>query len=151
MMFLVTQKRTRVFQPGHYDLQVKRSRAGLGLFTNSPIKKDACIIEYVGKVVPKEEWDSHMGKYLFEVSKRKVIDGSSRKNLARYINHDCKPNGKIRIFKERVYIMAKRNIKAGEELGYDYDKEYFDAYIKPFGCRCASCRAKGVVATKKKR
>lgn len=144
MILLVTQKRTRVFQPGTYDLQVKRSRAGLGLFTYSPIKKGACIIEYVGPDVPKAQWDSHMGKYLFEVSKRKVIDGSSRKNLARYINHSCKPNGAIRIFKERVYIMAKRNIKPGEELGYDYDKEYFDAYIKPLGCRCDSCRAKEV-------
>lgn len=147
MILLVTKKRTRVFCPGEYDLKVKRSSAGLGLFTNSPIKKGACVIEYVGPVVPKEKWDSHMGKYLFEVSKKKVIDGADRKNTARYINHSCKGNCEIRIFKERVYIMAKRNIKPGEELGYDYDKEYFDAYIKPFGCKCASCLAK---ETKKK-
>jgi hypothetical protein len=35
--------------------------------------------------------------------------------------------------------MAKRNIKAGEELNYDYDKDYWESYIKPKGCRCIKC------------
>jgi hypothetical protein len=35
--------------------------------------------------------------------------------------------------------MAKRAIIPDEELFYDYDTEYFDAHIKPKGCKCAKC------------
>jgi len=60
------------FTPGDFDLQVKRSVAGLGLFTYSPIKKGQCIIEYRGKVLTeKEEYESN-SKYLFEVTKKKT-------------------------------------------------------------------------------
>jgi uncharacterized protein len=30
----------------------------------------------------------------------------------------------------------------GEEITYDYGKDYFDLFIKDSGCRCAECRAK---------
>jgi SET domain-containing protein len=68
-----------------------------------------------------------------------TIDGAPRFNKARYINHSCRPNAEIDIYKHRVYVMAKRNIKAGEELAYDYDSDYFDEYIKPKGCKCLKC------------
>ncbi len=124
---------------GDFDLRVKRSRAGLGLYTLSPIKKGACIIEYKGKVLTKEEDDNSNSLYLFLVSKKKTIDGAARTNTARYINHSCRPNCEIMINKERVWVMAKRAIKAGEELSYDYDTDYFNDYIKPKGCKCLKC------------
>jgi SET domain-containing protein len=133
------KKRVSKFTPGQFDLNVKRSVAGLGLFTNSPIKKGACVIEYVGTILtPKQEEDSN-SLYLFDAGGGVTIDGAPRWNTARYINHSCRPNCEIDIYKHRVYVMAKRNIKPGEELTYDYDSDYFDAYIKPKGCRCAKC------------
>ena len=45
-----TKKRKSKFAIAAYDLVVKRSYAGLGLVTHSPIKKGACVIEYVGRV-----------------------------------------------------------------------------------------------------
>ena len=125
--------------PGGYALKVKRSKAGLGLYALENIPKGACIIEYVGPVYAGEEADELDNLYLFEISKNKYVDGSPRYNTARYINHSCRPNCEIEIHKERIFVMAKRNIKAGEELAYDYDKEYFEAYIKPKGCRCVKC------------
>lgn len=116
--------------------------AGLGLFTYSPIKKGQCVIEYRGKVLTeKEEYESN-SKYLFEVTKKKTIDGRPRWNKAGYINHSCRPNCEITIYKGQVWVMAKKNIQEGEELTYDYDTSYFDAYIKPYGCRCAKCSPK---------
>ncbi|MEK7068658.1 MAG: SET domain-containing protein [Patescibacteria group bacterium] len=127
------------YTPGGYELRVKRSLAGLGLYTMEPIKKGACIIEYTGVVLTKEEDDASNSSYLFLVSKHKTIDGSIRSNKARYINHSCRPNCEIDVYKGRVWVMAKRALKAGEELGYDYDNDYFEAYIKPKGCRCVKC------------
>lgn len=133
---------------GEVKYKVKRSSAGLGLFASEPIKKGTWIIEYVGKIITgkKEVEEYPANKYLFDVSKTRMIDGSARSNTARYINHSHKPNCEVEIFSGRVFIQAKKNIAAGEEFTYDYGKEYVDEYIKPHGCRCAPCKEK---ATKK--
>ena len=31
---------------------------------------------------------------------------------------------------------------SGEELTYDYGKEYFNEFIKPIGCKCVKCISK---------
>ncbi len=126
----------RKFTPGDFDLKVKRSLAGLGLFTLSDIPKGACIIEYKGKILSKKEEEDSNSLYLFDAGGGVTIDGAPRSNTARYINHSCRPNTEIDIYKHRVFVLAKRKIKAGEELGYDYDKEYWNEYIKPKGCKC---------------
>ncbi len=134
---------TGKFVPGPYKLVVHRGADGLGLFTNDPIKKGKCVIEYTGKMITDEQVEKiNSNKYLFEVCKNKTIDGAPRTNTARYINHSCRPNCEIEIRKDRVYVMAKKNIRVGEELSYDYDTDYFDEYIKPKGCRCADCVSK---------
>lgn len=111
----MTQKGGK-FIPDDYALAVKRSRTGLGLYTQVPIPRGKCIVEYTGRRVSKvEEYESN-SKYLFEISKTKTIDGRSKSNKARYINHSCRPNCEIEIRLERVYVFSKRNIKAGEKL-----------------------------------
>lgn len=127
------------FVPGDFKLKVRRTRAGLGLVTLCAIPKGACVIEYVGNLLTKEQEDDSNSLYLFDAGGGVTIDGSPRWNTARYINHSCRPNCEIEIYKHHVYVMAKRAIPMGEELNYDYDKEYFNAYIKPKGCRCLKC------------
>ena len=117
-------------------LRVKRSSAGLGLFATRPIKKGERIIEYFGREISKAEEYSSKSKYLFEVNSHKTIDGTTRENFARYINHSCKPNCEPNIVKGRVWIDAIKNIKIGEEISYDYGEEYVNEHIKPYGCRC---------------
>ena len=97
------------------------------------------MIEYFGPLLPNEEAEQNGGKYLFQIDKKWVIDGTLRKNIARYINHSCKPNCFAQIEGKRVRVYAKRNIKPKEELAYNYGKEYFDGVIKLMGCRCESC------------
>lgn len=127
----------------HPGLKVKKSDAGLGLFTTQPIKKGEFIIEYTGERISTDEADRRGGKYLFTVSDDLVFDGKGREHTARYINHSCRPNcyAEIDEDEEVVNIYAKRNIETGEELNYDYGKEYFNDHIKPYGCRCAKCSA----------
>jgi SET domain-containing protein len=121
-------------------VKIIRSYAGLGLAAKEPIKRGDFVIEYVGKILTTKEAENHLGKYLFEVNSKWTIDGATRTNTARYINHSCKPNCEVEIKKERVLIFAKRDIAVGEELSYDYGKEYVDEFIKPYGCRCGKCK-----------
>ena len=118
---------------------VRRTNTGLGLFALQPIAKGTRIIEYTGPLIPNEEVDKRRGRYFFGVNTKWTIDGSPRSNLARYINHSCKPNAEALISGRRVWIWSRKNIKPGEEIAYDYGKEYFDDIIRPIGCRCEKC------------
>ena len=130
----------RKYQPGDYDLTVKRSSAGLGLFANSAIPKGVCVVEYTGRMLTAAEEFTSRSKYLFAISSRRTLDGSARGNVARYINHSCRPNCEPIIRAGRVFIMSKRAIKPGEELCYHYGEDYYENLIKKIGCRCAKCR-----------
>ena len=126
--------------------RVGRSRTGLGLFATKPIKKGAKIVRYFGPLLDcrKKKHDAIENKYLFELNGRWTIDGSVRKNIARYINHACKPNAEsdVSARKRKVVIRAIKNIEPGEEINYDYGTDYFKAYLKPIGCKCAACEKK---------
>jgi SET domain-containing protein len=127
------------YKPGDFALRVGRSRTGLGLYAEGDIPKGACIIEYVGPVLTREQELKSRSKYLFEVNSRKTIDGAPRWNTARYINHSCRPNCEPNIYKGRVFIHARRRIKPGEELAYNYGKNYFNEYLKDI-CACPKCK-----------
>ena len=79
---------------------------------------------------------------MFEVNSRWTIDGSNRRNLARYFNHSCRPNAESDVKGHKVIIVARKKIKPGEEITYDYGKDYFDIFLKPIGCKCEKCREK---------
>lgn len=115
---------------------------GFGLKTLTPFKKGDFVIEYVGIKRLNKEIEEHTGKYLFEIDKTYTIDGSPRWNTARYINHSCRPNCEVEINKGKIEIMAIKKIAIGDELTYDYGKEYFDEFIKPIGCKCIKCLKK---------
>ena len=125
------------------DFVVKRTKTGLGLFAIKPIPKGKRIIEYFGPFISNEEVERSNGKYFFEVNTKWAIDGSLRKNVARYINHSCRPNAEAFVSdRRRVWIWSRKNIKPGEEITYDYGKEYFEGIIEPIGCRCDKCAQK---------
>src|SRR5882672_12340297 len=98
---------------------VRRTNTGLGLFAVRPIARGKRIIEYKGPLVSNEEADRRGGKYFFGVDKKSSIDGVARSNVARYINHSCKPNAEALISGRRVWIWSRKKIKAGDEIVYD--------------------------------
>lgn len=120
-------------------VKVKRSSAGLGLFATVAIKKGKTIIEYIGERIPASVGDKRENRYIFNVSSHIDIDGSPRYNTARYINHSCLPNCEAINRRGRVFIVARKNIKAGKELHYDYGKSYFEGLIGADKCLCEKC------------
>ena len=123
-------------------LVVRRTAAGLGLFTLKDIPAGKRIIEYTGPLVTAEEVARRRGKYFFEVDEKYAVDGSPRSNTARYINHSCRPNAEAFVTGRRVWVWSKLGIEAGDEITLDYGEAYFDDYIRPKGCQCAACRAR---------
>jgi uncharacterized protein len=123
-------------------LRIGRSKTGLGLFACVAIKKGQFIIRYNGRKLTTEQADRLDNRYLFEVNARWTIDGSNRRNRARYINHACRPNAEVYFIKHVIKIRAIKNIKPGDEITYHYGRDYFDSFIKGVGCRCRACAKK---------
>lgn len=127
--------------PAHHFkvVKVKRGLAGLGLFAGEDIKKGEMIVEYIGNILNKEEADKKVtSQYLFEITRNKTIDGTPRWNTARYANHSCDGNAESDVKKGRVFVIAAKNIKEGEEITYDYGEEFVEEHIAPYGCNCTA-------------
>ena len=125
--------------------RVGRSKTGFGLFAAKLIKRGSFIAHYTGRKIRTAEADELANKYLFEINSRWTIDGSGRRNVARYINHSCRPNAETDVKKHKIVVTAIRTIQPGDEITYNYGRNYFNAYIKDKGCRCAACHQKRMV------
>jgi len=121
---------------------IGRSKTGFGLFASKPFRKREYIATYRGRRIPNDEADrleARGSRYMFEINSRWTIDGSTRANKARYVNHSCRPNAEAVGRGRGIVYVARKRIKPGDEITVDYGKNYFDAYIKKSGCRCEKC------------
>lgn len=126
--------------PFFVPFRIGRAHTGLGLFATMPIKRGTWLLEYTGPLLTDAEAKRREDKgarYLFEINRRWTVDGSPRSNIARYANHACKPNLEVEIVKKRILLRTIRHIEPGDELTYNYGREYLDNYI-PL-CKCAHC------------
>jgi uncharacterized protein len=106
----------------------RRSKVhGAGVFALEPINKNRRIIDYAGELVRNSESEAREERYLaegciwvFRVNRMWSRDAAVGGNLARFINHSCKPNCWIEIVGPTIWIRAARAIRKGEELTYDY-------------------------------
>ncbi|MGC2169927.1 MAG: SET domain-containing protein-lysine N-methyltransferase [Candidatus Sulfotelmatobacter sp.] len=126
-------------------LVVRPSRIhSAGVFTTTPVRKGARIVEYAGPRITPEEanrlYDGAPRTYLFGLEDGKtIIDGEG---LGAYLNHSCDPNCEIDEIKQRAWIFALRDIAAGEELLWDYNL-YDD--VAPAPCHCGSRKCRGTM------
>jgi SET domain-containing protein len=124
--------------------RVGRSRTGLGLFATRQFKKRQYIVTYRGRRIRNAEADrleARGSRYMFEINSRWTIDGSRRWNIARYVNHSCRPNAEpIERRGPIIVYVARRKIKPDEEITVDYGKDYFSAFIGKSRCQCPKCR-----------
>ena len=122
----------------------------LGLFAKSDIKKGEKVIEYKGRklthkqVEENDRFDNSKAIYLFTLNERYVLDGDTKTNTAKYINHSCDPNCEVDIIKGKIWIIAIKDIKKGDELSYDYGFGY-DADFRQFPCKCGSNNCCGYI------
>jgi SET domain-containing protein len=142
---------------------------GNGVFALEDIPRGTELIQYRGKLLTHAQADRLYGgtsetghTFLFTLNDEYVIDANHGGNTARWINHSCDPNceavleeddGKDRR-KDRVFIEAKRSIKAGEELTYDYgitlDEPHTARLKKIWACRCGSKKCTGTMLKPKR-
>lgn len=125
----------------------KRSKLhGYGVFAEEPINKNKRIIDYAGELINNRQSERREDRYLakgciwvFRVNRNWSRDAAVGGNLARFINHSCKPNCWIDVVGRTIWVRAARNIRKGEELTYDYNTEG----DKVISCRCRpGCKTK---------
>jgi uncharacterized protein len=125
--------------------RVGRSHTGLGLFATADIARGAFIIAYLGRRISHaqaERLEARGSRYIFEINGRWSLDGSSRRNIARYANHSCRPNAESDVVMGNMILRAIKAIKPGDEITYDYGEEYVALFIAPVGCKCVKCLEK---------
>jgi SET domain-containing protein len=93
--------------------RVGRSKTGFGLFATRTIERGTFLAYYRGRKLRTHEADEIANKYLFEINSRWTIDGSSRRNVARYINHSCRPNADVEIKGHEIVISARKDHPGG--------------------------------------
>ena len=117
--------------------------AGQGLFAAQDIPKGTRIIQYIGARIPKAASAERLAQgntYIFAFNERYDIDGKMLKNKARYINHSCEPNCEAVVTKRPIWIVALRDIQAGEELSYNYGLT-----AKQYRCCCGAKNCCGYI------
>ncbi|XP_077864438.1 histone-lysine N-methyltransferase EHMT1-like [Saccoglossus kowalevskii] len=143
----------RVIQNGsRCHLQLYRTnRMGWGLRTIKDVPQGTFVCEYIGEIISDEEADRRQDdSYLFDLENREgeifCLDARHYGNISRFINHLCDPNlVPVRFFVDhqdlrfpRIAFFTSRDVKAYEELGFDYGDKFWSVKGKYFSCQCGS-------------
>ena len=135
---------------------------GRGVYALAPITRGTRILEYTGERITKAESMKREAArlarqarggdgcvYIFNLNQRHDLDGRSSKNVARLINHSCDPNCRSETIRGRIWIIARRDIAAGEELSFDYGFPFPEWRQHP--CRCGAKNCLGFIVRKDQR
>lgn len=130
---------------------------GRGVYATRRIPRGTRIIEYTGEHIswdlaqrlPPHDPENPHHTFFFSLDDGNVINAAVGGNEARWINHCCDPNARTDERNGRVHIFARRDIKQGEELFYDYRLEPADRRTrqleKLFACYCGSPKCRGTM------
>jgi SET domain-containing protein len=130
---------------------------GRGVCARVDIPCGTKLIEYTGERITHKEADrrddderkKRHHTFLFILNSRIVIDARYGGNISKYINHSCEPNCEARFEGSHIWIHSIRDIKAGEELSYDYEYDWIPGYtvkdLAEYACRCGSEMCRGTL------
>lgn len=138
---------------------IKTEKKGYGIRINEDLAPGTFIYEYVGEVIDEakfrrrtETYDKEGIKhfYFMSLGKSEFIDATRKGGLGRFCNHSCNPNCYVDKWvvgdKLRMGIFAKKKIKAGEELVFDYNVDRYGA--DPQACFCGEPNCIGYIGGK---
>jgi hypothetical protein len=112
---------------------------GFGGFARRDIPKGVRVIEYVGQKIDKQESlrrCEENNEYIFTLNEQVDLNGNVGWNPARFLNHSCAPNCEAEMEDGRIWIVATRDIRAGEEVTFNYGFDLED--YRAYRCRCSS-------------
>jgi uncharacterized protein len=115
---------------------------GMGGFARVDIPAGARVIEYVGEKITKQESLARCeqnNEYIFALDDEHDLDGQVSWNPARFLNHSCEPNCEARLEGGCIWVIAIREIRAGEELTFNYGYDLADYAEHPCGCGAPGC------------
>jgi SET domain-containing protein len=112
---------------------------GRGGFAAREIKRGTRVIEYVGEIIDKGESLKRCeanNEFIFTLDEGSDVDGSVAWNPARFVNHSCEPNCEAEVEDGHIWIVALRDIAAGEEVTFNYGFDLED--YRDYPCRCGA-------------
>ena len=119
---------------------------GTGGFAKTAIRGGTRILEYQGERISKGEAlrrCEQNNAFIFALNDEQDLDGNVAWNPARFINHSCAPNCAAEKDDDRIWIIAARDIRAGEEITFNYGYDLED--YKDHPCRCDSPNCVGYI------
>ena len=135
---------------------------GRGVCARCAIPDGTRIVEYTGERITKAEAarreEQRLARrqrgqndsvYIFELNARYDLDGRTRGNVARLINHSCAPNCRVTVERGRIWIVARRDIAPGEEIAFDYGFNFSE--WRNHACRCGAVRCAGFIIAQDQR
>ena len=158
--------KTPAAQSGNPRQRIQTRRSGVhgkGVYALVDLAEGETLIEYTGEIIswdealrrhPHDPKDPHHTFY-FHIDGGRVIDAKYGGNSSRWINHSCEPNCEAEEdWRKRVFIHALRDIKAGEELFFDYglvvDGRYTAKLKAEYACHCGSAHCRGTMLAPKR-
>ena len=143
------------FQNWDYaDVEVfKTDSKGVGLRARSNIPRDTFIMEYVGEVLDTRLFKKRAKQYardevkhfyFMALSKDQFVDATCKGNISRFINHSCDPNAETQKWtvngEIRVGFFTTKNIRAGDEVCFDYKFERYGNVAQQCFCGAENCK-----------
>lgn len=122
--------------------QVRETRnKGRGIFAKKDIKSGMIVGDYIGKILhPQDAIVDEGNFYLMYYHDRAVIFPDLEKPGVHFLNHSCKPNCFLYIYKGHTLAFALRQILKGEELTIPYLLPPIDKFCDPclHVCHCGN-------------
>ena len=115
---------------------------GVGAFAKADIPKGTRVLEYVGEKIDKQESLRRCetnNPYIFTLDETGDIDGNVSWNPARFVNHSCAPDCEVEVDGGRIWVVASRDINAGEEITFNYGFDLEDYQQYPCHCGAPDC------------
>jgi hypothetical protein len=115
---------------------------GLGAFAARDLSSGARVLEYLGQRISKAESlrrCAQRNPFIFALNEEFDLDGNVVWNPARYLNHSCRPSCDAELIDGRVWIVAGHDVRAGEELTFNYGYDLEDYRDHPCHCGAPDC------------